>query len=105
MAYLEKSKVKIVRDTLKKEFPGLKFSVQNDKSTLLKVVIVKGNVDFDTTYQQIRRPDSGILKQIWDIMNVGNYDRSDIMSDYFDVGFYVSLNIGRWDVPYILTNK
>ena len=38
-----------------------------------------------------------------DAMNVGNHDRSDIQSDYFDVGFYIDLNIGTWDKPFILT--
>lgn len=37
------------------------------------------------------------------IMQTGNHDRSDIMSDYFDVGWYVDVNIGRWDKPYRLT--
>ncbi|CAB4130261.1 hypothetical protein UFOVP116_350 [uncultured Caudovirales phage] len=36
------------------------------------------------------------------ILNSGNYDNSDIQSDYFDVGFYVSMNIGKWDQPYVL---
>ena len=36
------------------------------------------------------------------ILNSGNYNNSDIQTDYFDVGFYISLNIGKWDQPYIL---
>ncbi len=34
------------------------------------------------------------------IMNEGNHDRSDIMTDYFDVGWYVDLHIGRWNKPF-----
>jgi hypothetical protein len=30
----------------------------------------------------------------------GNHDRSDIQSDYFDVGWYVDVNIGSWNRPY-----
>ena len=30
-------------------------------------------------------------------MNVGNHDNSDPMTDYFDVGWYISVNLGRWD--------
>ncbi len=37
-----------------------------------------------------------------DALNTGNYDRSDIMSDYHDVGHYVDLSVGTWDKPYIL---
>ena len=34
-------------------------------------------------------------------MNVDNWDRSDIQSDYFDVGYWISINVGKWDKPYI----
>lgn len=36
-------------------------------------------------------------------LSVGNHDRSDIMSDYFDVGWYVNINVGQWDKPYVVT--
>lgn len=36
-------------------------------------------------------------------MNVGNHDRSDIQTDYFDVGWYIDINIGQWDKPFQLT--
>ncbi len=42
------------------------------------------------------------LKELLPAMNVGNHDRSDIQTDYFDVGWYVDVNIGSWDKPYIL---
>ncbi len=42
------------------------------------------------------------LTEIVPAMNVGNYDNSDVQSDYFDVGFYTDINIGKWDKPYIL---
>ena len=35
-------------------------------------------------------------------MNDGNHDRSDIMTDYFDVGWYIDINVGKWNKPYIL---
>ena len=40
------------------------------------------------------------LKEVIPAMNNGNHDRSDIQSDYFDVGWYIDVNIGRWDKPY-----
>jgi len=43
------------------------------------------------------------LSELKDAMNVGNYDNSDIMTDYFDVGFYIDINIGQWDKPYVLS--
>lgn len=33
-------------------------------------------------------------------MNAGNHDRSDLMTDYFDVGWYVKISIGRWNKPF-----
>ncbi len=48
---------------------------------------------------------SGVAKQFLQkviaAMNVGNHDNSDIMTDYFDVGWYVQVNIGKWDKPYV----
>ena len=34
-------------------------------------------------------------------LNRGNHDNSVIQSDYFDVGWYVDIKIGKWDKPYI----
>lgn len=31
-----------------------------------------------------------------------NHNRSDIMSDYFDVGWYIEIRIGEWNKPYKL---
>jgi len=42
------------------------------------------------------------LKEIFTAMNDGNHDNSDIQTDYFDVGWYVDVNIGRWNKPYVL---
>ena len=33
----------------------------------------------------------------------GWYDRSDAQIDYFDTAYYVDINIGRWNKPYIVT--
>ena len=35
-------------------------------------------------------------------MNAGNHDNSEPQTDYFDVGWYVDVNIGKWDKPYIV---
>lgn len=42
------------------------------------------------------------LGELFAAMNAGNHDRSDIMTDYFDVGWYVDVNIGNWEKPYKL---
>ena len=42
------------------------------------------------------------LKELFPLMNKGNHDNSDIQTDYFDVGWYVDVNIGKWNKPYVL---
>lgn len=38
-----------------------------------------------------------LFEKIKSALNIDNFDESDSMSDYFHVGHYVDLNIGRWD--------
>lgn len=40
------------------------------------------------------------LKEVFAAMNRGNHNNSDIQTDYFDVGWYVNVNIGKWNQPY-----
>jgi hypothetical protein len=42
------------------------------------------------------------LTEVLAAMNVGNHDRSDVQTDYFDVGWYVDVNVGKWNKPYIV---
>ena len=44
------------------------------------------------------------LSELFPAMNTGNHDNSDIQTDYFDVGWYVDVNIGKWNKPYTVTN-
>ena len=43
-----------------------------------------------------------IFESICAALNDGNHDRSDIQTDYFDVGWYVSIHIGRWNKPFVV---
>lgn len=42
------------------------------------------------------------LTELFAAMNSGNWDKSDIQSDYFNVGWYVDVNVGKWDKAYEL---
>lgn len=42
------------------------------------------------------------LKEVIAALNTGNHDNSDSQIDYFDVGWYLHVNVGSWDKPYIL---
>lgn len=44
------------------------------------------------------------LDEVLAAMNNGNHDRSNAQIDYFDVGWYVDVNIGKWNKPYVLEN-
>ena len=37
--------------------------------------------------------------------SAGWYDKSDCMTDYFDIAYYLSINVGRWDRDYVLQDK
>jgi len=41
------------------------------------------------------------LNELLAAMSTGNHDRSDIMTDYFDVGWYSNINIGQYHKPYV----
>jgi len=43
------------------------------------------------------------LTDLFSVMNIGNHDRSDAMTDYFDVGWYSDVDIGKWKKPYEVT--
>lgn len=45
---------------------------------------------------------STFLLELKTAMMNGNHDNSEIQSDYFDVGWYVDINIGKYDKPYIV---
>ena len=63
-----------------------------------------GNIDInvywiDENYTGVARE---FLNEAYAILSEGNYNNSDIMTDYFDVGWYVDINVGRWDRSYKL---
>lgn len=45
------------------------------------------------------------LSEVIPAMNIGNHDNSRIEVDYFDVGWYVDIKVGRWNKPYILEGE
>ena len=42
------------------------------------------------------------LDEVYSAMNAGNWDNSRSEIDYFDVGWYVNVNVGKWNKPYVL---
>jgi len=42
------------------------------------------------------------LNEVMPLLNKGNFDKSDIMTDYFHVGWYVNVNIGKYNRDYVV---
>lgn len=43
------------------------------------------------------------FEKIVTALNLDNHDRSDAMTDHYDVGHYVSIHLGRWNKPFVVT--
>lgn len=43
-----------------------------------------------------------VMTEIYKAMMAGNHDNSDIQTDYFCVGWYIDINVGTWNKPYVL---
>jgi hypothetical protein len=103
---------------------GLKGSLSVDNHSTVVLSIKSGKIDFIRNLNSdVSAPRGGYinvnpyhyqyhfngdalsaLTELFGVLNEGNHDNSDIQSDYFDVGWYVDVNIGKWDKPYILEN-
>lgn len=124
MAYMTQSNKKRIAEKLKTVMPtGWKYSLAVRDRSKLVLTIQAAPVDilramaaseyFDPAVETHRelygcRTDrvftdaaiEGVFDSIRAALNDGNYDRSDTMTDYFDVGWYVDVKIGTWDRPF-----
>jgi hypothetical protein len=93
---------------------GVKATLAVNNHSTLVLNISKGAIDFralsigqfsyQVNHYYIDEQFTGMarefLEEAYKEMMVGNHNNSDIQTDYFDVGFYVNINIGKWDRPY-----
>jgi hypothetical protein len=101
MAYMNqerKSKIAPVVKAICKKY-GVKASLSVRNHMTLCLTIKSGNIDFVGDYHDSEE----FLKEVLTAMNEGNHDRSEIQYDYFDVGWYVDVNVGRWNESYQFT--
>lgn len=113
MAYVSKEKkAKIVaaaKPILAKYGMKATFSV-NHHSTIV-CTIVSGKLEFagheEVNEYYLDRQFSGdklqFMTELTEALNTDNYDNSDIQTDYFDVGHYVRINIGKYNKNYVFT--
>lgn len=113
-----------IKSVLKKY--GLKGSLSVHNHSTLVLNIKEGKIDFvknhiEKTGNVDVRSDRGLsinpywyqehfsgkalncLKEIVSAMMLGNHNNSDIMTDYFDVGWYIDINLGKYFTPYVVT--
>ena len=130
MAYISKEKVQVKQKQLaklNKEY-GVKASFSGSNSSSLTLTIHSGSINF---FEYL---DSGILElnggicyvqlnlyylsgwfkdskaldylnKAYSIMLEGHFDESDSQSDYFYCSWYNFIQIGKWNKPYVVTNK
>ena len=61
------------------------------------------NPNWDNSITSVlTREAANILSKVFSICDRYNWDHSDLQSDYYDVHFYLSVEIGRWNKPYIV---
>lgn len=125
MAYIKTEEVAAIRGQLKEKFKGLKFSVRKQHHSSVIVTIKAGNVDFsdildDNGYAQINQywlnrtgKHEHLFEEIYKVIKTAPasveggrewFDDSDSMTDYFHTAFYMSVNVGSWDKPYVYNN-
>lgn len=120
MAYvsqeLKKSIAPKVKEILKKY--NLKGSLGVHHNSTLVLTLTEGKIDFARAYGVDSHKDINVniyyvhehftgkakaaLVALREALNKGNHNHSDIQSDYFNVGWYVDINIGKWDKEYQL---
>ena len=117
MAYINKDQVKQIRESLKKEFPEIKFSVRKENHSSVHVTILKSPYNFSdlpnyrsdsyTNVNHFRVPDCvhrRLFEKILMIIKTGSdrtwFDKSDSMTDYFHVAFYIHLYVGHFEKGY-----
>lgn len=117
MAYMsqemKKEKAPEIKSICKKYGVKATLAVRHHSTLILNVA--SGPIDFlagmDRDYHSIHHSwidkykgeAKKFLTEVSDVMMRGNWDKSDIMTDYFNVGWYTEINIGKWNKPYILT--
>lgn len=125
MAYMSQEKkakiAPVIKSVLKKYKVKGSLAVRNHSTLVLN--LKSGSIDFISDYGNTpeARADAekfGIqvnpywykdhftgeakdfLGEVLKAMNAGNHNNSDAMTDYFDVGWYVDVNVGQWNKPY-----
>ena len=121
MAYVAKEVIQQAREELKKlnKSYGMKGSISGTGQSTLTCTISAGIIDFfkDDFFKKSAQVNHYWLEQDWDgkaleylekvkkVLYRNHWDNSDSQSDYFSCAYYVRINIGKWNKPYLLTKE
>jgi len=119
MAYMSQTHKKELAPGIKKVLKKYKMKgslgVHNHSTLVLNVksgsldIIGNFKSEFERDYIQVNEYHidthytgkcKDFLNEIKEAMMKGNHDKTDIMTDYFDRGWYININIGGWNKPY-----
>lgn len=125
MAYMNQDKKAKIAAALKRVMPkGWKYSLAVRHHSTIVLTISEAPIDLIRAFEGYSEPEkrtyadvnpyhyrrqfsekavADIFDKIFAVLNMDNYDNSDSMTDYFDVGHYVDVNIGRWNKPFKFT--
>ena len=116
MAFIDQEKKKelypLIMAVCKKY--GVKATLGIKHYSTLVLTVRSGVVDFGAanddinTYKIEERftgPARDFLLEVHALMNLGNHDNSNLMIDYFDVGWYTTIRIGEYNKPYKLIQE
>ncbi len=130
MAFMNQEKKTVISNALKAVIPAdWKWSLRVHHHSTITLTIRSAPIDLVAAYNAKDRnstsrfqPSTGymqlnthhlenafegellaLFEKINTALNTGNHDRSDIQSDYFDVGFYAYLHIGEWNKAFTVS--
>ena len=117
MAYMDQEKKAKIATALKEVMPkGWKYTLSVRHNSTLVLTIVSAPTDLlaqmitpQISYyginvycldRQFKEELLEIFEKIKAAMNTNNYNNSDTMTDYFDTGHYVRIQIGKYERPF-----
>lgn len=118
MAYMNQEKKKSLAPQIKAILKKYKvkgtLSVNNLSSLVLTIKESPWELNTDYKYESVNTywiddhysgAKRDFLNEVADAMNgkgskIANHDRSDVMTDYFDVGWYIDIQFGSWNKEY-----
>lgn len=117
MAYMNQQKKAIIAEAVKpilKKY-GVKGTLSVSNNMSINLNISEGSINFGLDHGSVNTywidenyfgDAREFLKECVEALkSAGYYNRSDLMTDYFDVAYHYNINIGRWNKPYKYTGE